>query len=110
MPVLALDPDPAAVELDETLGKGEAETGALALLHADIGLVKLLEDPLSFLGDDARTRVGHRHPHFAVDTRRGDDDAASLRRELDRVREQVEDDLADAALVAVDQIHVGCEL
>jgi len=94
VPVLALDPDPAAVELDETLRKGEAETGALALLHADIGLVKLLEDPLLFLGNDAGTRVGHRHLHLAVETCLGDDDAASLRRELDGIREQVEDHLA----------------
>src|SRR2546421_6407352 len=96
MSVPALDPDAAAVELDETLRKGEAKTAALALLHADIGLVKFLEDPLAFLGNDARARIGHRHVHLAVDTRRGNDDAAFDRRELDRIREQVEDHLAYA--------------
>src|SRR5690349_9640670 len=86
VPGLALDPDAAAVELDETLRKGEAETGALALLDADIGLLELFEDPLPVGGSNARTSVGDRHPHLAVDPRRGDDDAASLRGELDRVR------------------------
>ena len=45
--------------------------------------------------------------HLAVSLRGGDVDASPLRGELDRVTEQVEDDLADAALVAFDQVDRG---
>src|SRR5919204_6478704 len=63
---LAVDPDPAAVQLDEPLRQREAEAGSLPLLDARIGLLELVEDPLVILGGDAGTRVGHRDPHLAV--------------------------------------------
>ena len=49
VPELALDPDPPAVQLDESLRERETEAGALALLDADVGLLELLEDPLLVL-------------------------------------------------------------
>src|SRR6476659_9336202 len=75
VPGLALDPDPSAVELDEALRKCEPEPRALGLLHADIGLLELLENPLPVLGRDSRARVGHGHLHLAVHLRGGDHDA-----------------------------------
>ena len=73
---LAVDPDATAVELDQPLGEGEAEAGALTLLDACVGLLKLLEDPLAVLGRDAGAGVGDRDPHLAVDPRCGDVDGA----------------------------------
>src|SRR5579862_9131324 len=93
LPELALDPDPAAVELDETLREREPETRAFALPDADFRLLELLEDPPLVLAGDPGTGVGDRDEHLLVDALRCDDDAAALRSELDRVREEVEDDL-----------------
>src|SRR5215471_621253 len=103
LPGLALDPDAAAVELDQPFREREPEPGAVALLEADFRLLELLEDPLVVLGRDSRPGIRHGHEHLAVHPRRGDADVPARRRELHRVREQVEDDLAQAALVSVDQ-------
>ena len=66
---LALDPDPAAVQLDEALGEREPEPGAFSLLHADVGLLELLEDPLLVVGRDPRAGVGRRTPATSPSTR-----------------------------------------
>ena len=66
---LAVDPDPAAVQLDEPLREREAEPGALALRGPGVGLLELLEDPLVIFGGDPGAGVGHRDPHLAVDLR-----------------------------------------
>ena len=58
-PELALDPDPASVELDEPLREREAEPGSLALLDSRLGLLELLEDALVILDRDARPGVGN---------------------------------------------------
>src|SRR5438067_2671612 len=110
MPGLAFDPDAPSVQFDETLRERESEAGALALPYADVRLLELLEDPFLVVCRDTGPGVRHRDQHLSVLPRRRDDDASAPRRELDRVREQVEDDLLDAALVTVDKIDVGCEL
>ena len=76
---LAVDPDPAAVQLDEPLRERKPEAGALALLDACLGLLELLEDPLLILGRDAGTGVGDRDPHLAVDPRRAHVDGPARR-------------------------------
>ena len=73
----------------------------------NFGLLELLEDSLLVLGRDPGAGVRNGDEHFAVSLGRADDDAPSLRGELDRVREQVEHDLADAALVCFDDFYVG---
>src|SRR5438105_9873288 len=105
VPGLALDPDAAAVQLDKALRKGEPEPRTLALLHADIRLLELFEDPLVVLHSDTGARVGYRYQYLVVAARGRDDDLPSFRRELDGVREQVEDDLAQPPLVAFDQVN-----
>ncbi len=80
----------------------------IALSHADVRLLELLEDPFLVVCGDTGPGVRHRHEYLSVLPRRSDDDASAARRELDRVREQVEDDLLDAPLVTVDEIDVGC--
>jgi hypothetical protein len=49
----ALDPDPAAVQLDEAPREREPEARALTLFDADARLLELLEDPLVVLAADA---------------------------------------------------------
>ncbi len=49
--------------------------------------------------------VCDRHLHLAVSSLRRDDHAPAGRRELDGVREQVEDDLANAPLVAANDVN-----
>src|SRR5277367_188484 len=98
VPGLALDPDVAAVQLDEALRERQTEPRALSLLRPGVGLLELLEDPVLVGERYPRSRVGHRHPHLPVDPRGRDRDLAARRRELDGVREEVEDDLADAPL------------
>ena len=102
----ALDPDPAAVELDESFREREPEPCPLSLVRPGVGLLELLEDPLLVTGCDSRPGVGDRHLHLAVGAGGRDDDAPACRGELDRVREQVEDHLAQPPLVAVDQVDV----
>src|SRR5439155_14311749 len=63
---------------------------------------KLLEHRLLILRRDADTRVGDRHLNRAVNRFRPDLNPAALRRELNRVRKEVEEDLADFPLVGVD--------
>src|SRR5262249_55523343 len=66
VPELGLDPDAPAVQLDQPLGQRESETGALALLRADVGLLELFEDAFLVLGRDPGTGVSHRHEHLPV--------------------------------------------
>ena len=73
-------------------------------------LLELLEDPLVVVGRDARAGVGDRDLDLAARPARPDDDAPACGRELDRVREQVEHDLAQAPLVARDDVDVRAEL
>src|SRR4029077_17947903 len=110
MPGFTLDPDPTAVQLDEALRECEAEACALALLHTDVSLLELLEDPLLVLGCDARAGIGHRHLHVAVHVPGRHRDAAARGCELDRVRQNIEDDLANTALVAAHAVDVRRKL
>ena len=57
----ALQPDPAAVQLDDPPRQGEPEPGALGLRGAAAALLEGLEDPLPVRLGDADARVGDRH-------------------------------------------------
>ncbi len=107
---LTLDPDPPAVQLDEALREREAEAGAVTLLHTDVGLLELLEDPLLVAGCDAGPRVGNRHVHLTVEACGRHGNASARGRELDRIREDVEHDLAKAPLVAADAVDIRRKL
>jgi hypothetical protein len=88
------------VQLHEPPGEREPEPGALGLL-AGSGLLELFEDPLELLGRYAGAGVGDGDLDPAVFGEGGEVDAASAGRELDRVREEVEDDLAYPSAVIV---------
>ena len=107
---LALDPDAAAVELDQPL-RAQAKVGALELFCPEVGLLEILEDPRLVVGRDPWP-VRYRDVHLSIHPRRTHDDGPAFRCELDRVREQVDDDLADPALIGLDDLHVraGLEL
>jgi hypothetical protein len=90
---LALHPDLAPVQLHEPSGQGGAESGALSLLLCTPHLPELLEHRLLVLlvlRGDADPGVGDGHLDRPVQRHRADIDAAALRRELDRVRQQVQ--------------------
>src|SRR4030095_16124133 len=96
---LALDPDSSAMQLDELPRQGQPEPRALHLLCCRPHLSKLLEDRLLILGGDAHPGVGSRDLYRPVDRRGPDLDPTPLGRELDRIGEQVQDDLTDLPLV-----------
>ena len=81
------------MDLHQFLDQGQAD--AAALVRARLGLPDLLEpveDARQFLGGDAYARVAHREFREAV-TRDQLDANRPVQRELEGVREQVEDDL-----------------
>src|SRR5437879_5100556 len=107
---LTLDPDAPAVQLDELAREGEAKPGALVLLGVvRPDLPELLEHDLDVFAGDADAGVGHRHFHLAVQALRADLDAPALGRELHRVRQEVEEDLLDLALVAAQRAQLAVE-
>ena len=62
-----LDPDAAAVHLDDLLGDGEPEAGAaLGLGVGVVDLVELLEDAGQLICGDARAGVGDADGEVAV--------------------------------------------
>jgi hypothetical protein len=109
VPGLALGPKVSAVELDELAGEREPEAGALGFLFA--GLFELFEDRVQLLGSDPRACIGDRDLDLAVFEASGDVDATIGRSELDRVGDEIEDDLAEAALIGGDRdlLRVGGE-
>ena len=95
------------MQLDEALGQGESETGALArALAGTAHLLELFEDPGLIDGRDANARVAHADLDLTSASPPGHFDPPSVGRELDRIGEQVEDHLADLALVRDDRPEV----
>src|SRR3989441_7271405 len=108
---LALDPDAAAVQLDQALGQRQPEAGPFLLARVVArSLPELLEDDrLVFLWDaDPRVRDGD---HDALSVRlciHGD--RAVLLGELHRVGEQVDEDLLHRTLVGGHRTDRGGQL
>src|SRR6478736_6278263 len=96
---LGLDPELAAVHLDDAAGNGKSEAGATLLFCGGVvGLLEFLEN-LALVGlGDARASVLHRDRERAVGRGRLDHDAA-LVGELDGVADQVENHLGQPAFV-----------
>src|SRR5207248_4800381 len=99
---LAFDPDAAAVQLDELLGQRQTESGALLLLRVIApDLAELLEHGLMIFGRDADPGVADRDLEPAGIAMRRYVDAAAVGRDLDRVGQQVDEDLLHLALVGL---------
>src|SRR5262245_3728898 len=88
-PQLALHPDPAPVQLDELPTEGQPQPRALHLLVRRPDLPELLEDGLLILRGDADAGVADRDLYETVFWIGPDLDAPTLRREIDRIRQQV---------------------
>src|ERR1044072_1358926 len=87
-----LDADFAAVELDELARDVEAEAGALlAARGAGACLRVLVEDVVEVFARDADARVLDRDADERVLARRAQTDVPALRRELQGVRDEVDE-------------------
>src|SRR3954471_10556691 len=99
----AVEPHLAAVQLDEAACKGKAEAGALGLARVIApDLLEFLENRGMVLRRDADAGVLHRDFYLAVESLRRDVDLAAVGRELDRIRQQVDHDLLELALVGAE--------
>src|SRR5262249_44439872 len=92
------------VALDDALSDRETETqsGMRPSRGAAFGLTEPLEDVRQIRGSDTGARVGHRQHGVRPDAREPKRDPASRRRELHGVREEIDDDLAEAGLIPPD--------
>src|SRR6266700_6429139 len=97
---LGFDPDATTVHLDDALGDRQAEAGS-ALLARDraVGLLELLEDFRLIDRGNAWTRVAYRNRERSIRNRCPDRHLALIG-ELDRVADQVEQDLREPPFVA----------
>src|SRR5215472_5714676 len=97
------------MQLDELAGERQPEPGALHLLLGRPHLTELLEDGLLVLRRDAHASVADGYLHTAVGRRRANLDPTAFWRELDRVREQVQQHLFDLAFVGADGVDALVE-
>ena len=97
----ALRRDRAAVKLDQVAGDREPDPEpALRARRRAVGLAEAVEDVGEELGRHARARVADLDRELALAAGEGDRHAPVRRRELDRVRDEVPDDLLQAVGVA----------
>src|SRR5487761_1204729 len=97
----ALDVDCAAVRIDDRLGDRQAE--ARSRNRADVRLVaaeERIEEPLAIVLGDAAARVGDLEHSVAAAAPGANSDATALRRELDRVRDEVVEHLREPGGIA----------
>ena len=104
-PRRAVERQRAAMRLDEALGDRQAEPGpAVASRRHGAGLPEWLQGAVGFVRGHADAMIldfDHDRPVTGVPG--ADLDSAALMRELDRVRQQVEQNLLEGALVADQQ-------
>src|SRR5215831_9714884 len=98
---LALHPDLAAVELHKLPAQGEPQPRALDLLCGRPHLTELLEDLLLILWGDADPGVADGNLHEPILWHCAHFNASTFRRELDRIRQEVQDNLPDLAFVGL---------
>src|SRR6266850_5255476 len=99
-PPPALDADLTALGLHEVLDDGQPEARAAGLPRAaSVRAVEPLEDPLAVPGLDAGPGVDHGEDRELASAVSEDGDVPAVRSELDRVVEQVDEDLLQRAPV-----------
>ena len=92
-PSCALDRQCSALHLDQSLGNRQPETGpAEPARRAGVGLPEFIEDSRLRLRRNADARVGHADLYPVADPAHGALDVPLLR-ELDRIANQIEQDL-----------------
>src|SRR5215471_3557013 len=107
---LALHPDLPTVEFHKLPAEGEPQPRAFHLLRRRADLAELLEDLLLILRGNTHPGVADGYLHGPVPWRRSDLDPPALGRELDRVRQQVQDHLTDLALVRLNLAQSGINI
>src|SRR5262245_32573798 len=98
-PQHALHPDPAPVQLDELPTEGQPQPRTLHLLLRRPHLPELLEDLLLIFQSDANPGISDRDLHEAIPWHCAHIDPPTLRRELDRIGQKVQNNLADLPFV-----------
>src|SRR5215204_4061348 len=88
-----VDPDPAPHRPDEAAGDEQPEPGTALTSRRAVGAVELREDALPLVLRDPLALVDYTHLDPTGAAMRLDGDGSSVRRELDRVVEQVREDL-----------------
>src|SRR5260370_5656535 len=96
---LALHPERADMELDELSGEGESEPRTLGLLVRRADLPEFLEHGFLILKRDPDTGVCDRHFRPIVVQPGGDVDPSPFGRELQRIGDEIQDDLLHLPLV-----------
>src|SRR5438309_6427682 len=99
LPLAAHELDRSVVELDKTLRQREAETRAGCGESALVETLERSKDTVLLIQRDSDTGVGDYEVHGATAKGREEGDAAAGRRELDGIRQEVEEHLPDAARV-----------
>src|SRR6266567_9332425 len=102
---LALDPDPTTMRLDDPLADEEAEPGAVARARARRPVS--LEHVGPIVLRDARPGVGDRERREPFAAFRAHADARSRSAELDRVRQDIREDLQDPGTIALHRDGAG---
>src|SRR5262245_45924113 len=100
-PQLALNPNPASVQLDELPTEGQPQPRALHLLVRRSHLPELLEHRLLIFRGNADTGVPDGDLHEPVPWHSADFNPPTLGRELDRIRQQVQHDLSDLPFIGL---------
>src|SRR5262249_40247335 len=97
----ALDDEPALVQLDQRLGKRQAESGTfMASRPRGIDLAEWLQRELDLsLGHADAGIVDDELQPAILAAQAGDRDAAAARREFQRVRQEIEQDLLELDLI-----------
>ena len=105
---IALGPDGAAVLLDDAAADGEAEAGAALLARVGgLDLLEAIEDGVEFVGGDAAALVDDLEEDGVAGGLGVDADGGGWRRKLDRVGEEIGEDLEDAVSVAIEEECFG---
>src|SRR5262245_33046952 len=89
------------MQLDELPAQGEPQPRPLHLLVCRPHLAELLKHCLLILWGDSDARVGNRDLGVSILGHCTDINAPTLWRELDRVRQQVQNDLSDLAFISL---------
>ena len=111
-PRCALDPDASAVSLDDALGDGKPEPGALT--PSPGCLPKSVKDTGQVLGRDATARIRNPEDDLVIPRGRAHRDTTASLRELDRVADEVLEHLKEPVPITPDlgniRVHVDSKL
>src|ERR1700691_1167477 len=95
----AVEGQRAAHRLGEVLRERESESRALDTRRLDVESIEGDEESLHHVGADAESGVTHRNANHVLDDVGTDDDLSLWAVVLDRVGQQVQDDLSKALLI-----------